>query len=173
MTPASTTNDDDQQPLPRRPERTSVTTPLVSPPDPPSKIDNPGRKIIKTVAVSACGPDVPPETNVSQKTQQFNELMQRPDLDQARYEEMYQKVRAQITAIVPTLKWHLAIPATGASCGNDFAAVNADLRKDDAEVKGLANWWPKATCRILSGNKPRRRSCALPRAMDSTTGRSL
>jgi hypothetical protein len=105
--------------------------------------------VCMTLAVSACGPDVPPETNVSQKTQQFNGLMQRPDLDQAiaRYEEMYQKVRAQITAIVPTLKWHLANPATGASCGNDFAAVNADLRKDDAEVKGLANW-------MAEGNLP-------------------
>jgi hypothetical protein len=98
--------------------------------------------VCTTLAASACGPDMPPETTMSQKNQQFNELMKRPDLDQAvaRYEEMYQKVRDQITAIVPSLKWRLANPATRASCGFDFAAVNADLRKDDAEIKSLANW---------------------------------
>lgn len=118
------------------------------------------------LTVSACGPDVPPETTVSQKTQQFNQLMQRPDLDQAvaRYEEMYGKVRDQVTTLVPTLRWQLSNPASRASCGNDFAAVNADLRTDDAEVKGLANWmavgnlpdakWDEATSlvkRIVQG----------------------
>ncbi|RJQ82677.1 LppA family lipoprotein [Amycolatopsis panacis] len=101
--------------------------------------------VCMTLVVSACGPDVPPETTVSQKTEQFNELMKRPDLDQAvaRYEDLYSKVRDQVTAIVPTLKWQQANPSTAASCGNDSTAVNANLRKDDAEVKGLANWMAK------------------------------
>lgn len=105
--------------------------------------------VCMTLLVSACGPDVPPETTVSQKTEQFNELMKRPDLDQAvaRYEDLYSKVRDQVTAIVPTLKWQQANPSTAASCGNDFTAVNANLRKDDAEVKGIANW-------IAKGNLP-------------------
>ncbi|WP_409184909.1 LppA family lipoprotein [Amycolatopsis sp. VS8301801F10] len=95
-----------------------------------------------TFELSACGPDVPPETTVNQKTEQFNELMKRPDIDQAvaRYEEMYAKIRAKVTKIVPSLKWTSANPMTSASCGNDFAAVNADLRRDDAEVKSLASW---------------------------------
>jgi hypothetical protein len=94
------------------------------------------------LVVSACGPDVPPETTVSQKTEQFNQLMKRPDIGQAvaQYEEMYTKVRDKVTEIVPALKWTLANPMTAASCGNDFAAVNANLRLDDAEVKSLANW---------------------------------
>lgn len=101
------------------------------------------------LAVSACGPDVPPETTVNQKTEQFNELMKRPDINQAvaRYEELYGKVRDQVTSMAPALKWQVANPESSASCGNDFAAVNADLRKNDAEVKGLANW-------VAKGNLP-------------------
>ncbi|MFF0144443.1 LppA family lipoprotein [Amycolatopsis sulphurea] len=86
---------------------------------------------------------------MSQKTEQFNELMKRPDIDRAAagYEELYAKVREQVTAEVPALKWEVANPESSAACGNDFAAVNADLRKNDAEVKGLANW-------VAKGNLP-------------------
>ncbi|WP_158605676.1 LppA family lipoprotein [Amycolatopsis panacis] len=79
---------------------------------------------------------------MSQKEQQFNELMKRPDIDQvvAQYEDMYAKIRAKVAEIVPVLKWTLVNPMTSASCGNEFSAVNASLRKDDAEVKSLANW---------------------------------
>jgi hypothetical protein len=102
-----------------------------------------------TLVLSACGPDTPPETTVDQKTTQFTELMTRPDIDQAvaRYEQMYTKVRDQITALAPTLTWKPANPPSSASCGNDFAAVNADLPKNDAEIKGLANW-------MADGNLP-------------------
>jgi hypothetical protein len=95
-----------------------------------------------TISVAACGPDVPQKATVNQKNEQFTELMARPDIDEAvsQYDEMYTKVRNEITALVPALKWKMTNPVTSASCGNDFGAVNADLPKDDAEVRGLAIW---------------------------------
>lgn len=104
---------------------------------------------VATISVAACGPDVPQKATVTQKNEQFTELMGRPDIDEAvsRYEAMYAKVRSQITALVPALIWQLANPMSSASCGNDFGAVNADLRTDDAEIKGLANW-------MAEGNLP-------------------
>lgn len=101
------------------------------------------------LTVSACGPDVPPETTVSQKTEQFNELMNRPDIDQAlaQYAELYDKVRTQVTAVVPSLTWRQADEISGSGCGNDFAAVNAGLRAFDAVERGLPNW-------VAKGNLP-------------------
>jgi hypothetical protein len=95
-----------------------------------------------TLSVAACGPDVPQKATVNQKNEQFTELMARPDIDEAvsQYEEMYAKVRNEITALVPALTWKMTNPVTSASCGNDFEAVNDGLPKDDAEIKGLAIW---------------------------------
>jgi hypothetical protein len=102
------------------------------------------------LALTACtGPDTPPEnTTVDQKTQQFTQLMQRPDIDQAtaRYEQMYGRIRDAITTAVPTLKpWRISNPAGGSACGNDFAAVDADLPTDDAVIRGLENWMAEGT----------------------------
>jgi hypothetical protein len=43
----------------------------------------------------------------TKKTEQFSELMKRPDIDQAvaRYDEMYTKARGQLKAVVPALTW--------------------------------------------------------------------
>lgn len=103
-----------------------------------------GLALALLVLAGCAGPDTPPEnTTVDQTTQQFNQLLQRPDIDQAstRYEEMYSRVRAAIATAAPGLKpWQIANQAGGSACGNDFAAVNVDLRTDDAVVKGLPNW---------------------------------
>jgi hypothetical protein len=111
------------------------------------------------LALTACtGPDTPPEnTTVDQKTQQFTQLMQRPDIDQAtaRYEQMSSRIRDAITTAVPTLKpWQITNPVVSSACGNDFAAVDADLRANDAVSRSLNNWladgsipadtWPQA-----------------------------
>lgn len=118
--------------------------------------------LCSTLALSACGPDVPPETTVNQKTEQFNELMKRPDIDQAvtKYEEMYTKLRGQLTALVPALKWHQTDDISGSACGNDFAAVNAGLRVDDAVERGLPNW-------IADGNIPETHWAAAQSAVDT------
>jgi hypothetical protein len=94
------------------------------------------------LALSACGPDSPPETSVDQKTEQFNELMKRPDIDQAvaRYEEMYAKVRDQLSAVVPTLKWERTDELSSSGCAREFAAVDAGARQFDAVERGLPNW---------------------------------
>jgi hypothetical protein len=95
-----------------------------------------------TLTVAACGPDVPPETSVDQKSQQFNELMKRPDIDQAvaRYEEMYTKVRNQLSVVVPTLKWQQTSDVSSSGCGREFAAVDAGAPEFDAVERGLPNW---------------------------------
>ncbi|PFG47913.1 putative LppA-like lipoprotein [Amycolatopsis sulphurea] len=79
---------------------------------------------------------------MDQRTQQFAELMKRPDIDQAsaRYEQMYGETRQRLVAEFPTLQWRQSLEQTSASCGNDFAAVNAGLRTHDAIVRGMGNW---------------------------------
>ncbi|WP_158605463.1 LppA family lipoprotein [Amycolatopsis panacis] len=79
---------------------------------------------------------------MDQKTEQFHKLMKRPDIDQAMatYDEMYGKLRSQLTATVPSLKWRQTDDVSGSGCGNNFPAVNADLRTYDAVERGLPNW---------------------------------
>ncbi|MGW4529290.1 LppA family lipoprotein [Amycolatopsis sp. NPDC004378] len=116
-----------------------------------------------TLALSACGPDVPPETTVNQKAEQFNQLMKRPDIDQAvaQYEEMYDKVRTKLSALVPSLKWRQTDDISGSGCGNDFAAVNAGLRAYDAVERGLPNW-------VADGKVPDDQWEAAQAAVDNT-----
>jgi hypothetical protein len=97
---------------------------------------------LMTLTVAACGPDVPPETSVDQKSQQFNELMKHPDIDQAvaRYEEMHTKVRNQLSVVVPTLKWQQTDEFSSSGCGREFAAVDAGAPEFDAVERGLPNW---------------------------------
>ncbi|GAA3534454.1 hypothetical protein GCM10022222_17490 [Amycolatopsis ultiminotia] len=103
-----------------------------------------GLALALLVLTACAGPDTPPEnTTVDEQAQQFSQLMQRPDIDQAtaRYEQMYGRIRDAVAAAVPSLKaWQITNPAGGSACGNDFAAVDADLRRDDAVIKGLNNW---------------------------------
>lgn len=118
--------------------------------------------VCTALVVSACGPDVPPETNVNQKTEQFNELLKRPDIDQAvaKYDEMYVKLRNQLTVIVPALTWRQTDDMSSSGCGNEFAAVNAGLRTDDAVERGLPNW-------VAIGKIPDEQWSAVQAAADS------
>jgi hypothetical protein len=90
--------------------------------------------------LAACSSPADPPRD--EKTMQFNELAQRPDIDQAtaRYEEMFGKIRDQLSATFPALMWKQSNPATTAACDEEFAAVDARTRHNDAVIKGLANW---------------------------------
>ena len=100
-----------------------------------------------TLAVAACGTSEPP-MNEKTAREQFQQLMQRPDIDQAaaRYEEMYAKVRQTISAAVPALVWKTHDQLTRAGCGSDFGAIDVAGRSD-AEHRSLANW-------VAEGNIP-------------------
>jgi hypothetical protein len=70
--------------------------------------------------------------------QQFNELKERPDIDQAssRYEEMYTRCPAAVHGCVPVPT--VAANPGGAACGPEFAALAPGSRQD-AVIRGLAN----------------------------------
>ncbi|MEV4598488.1 hypothetical protein AB0K15_13870 [Amycolatopsis sp. NPDC049253] len=53
---------------------------------------------------------------------------------------MYAKLRTQLRAIVPGLKWRQTDEISGSGCGNEFATVNDGLRTFDAAERGLPNW---------------------------------
>jgi hypothetical protein len=94
------------------------------------------------LALAACGANTPPEPTVDQATQQFNQLMQRPDIDQvtARYQQMYLQVRQRLSGLLPTLTWSQSLGVMGAACGPEFAAVDASRPQDDAITRSLGNW---------------------------------
>lgn len=75
--------------------------------------------------------------NQNQAAQQFNDLMQRPDIDQvtARYEEMYIQVRSALSVAFPDLQWRQTSQLTGAACGFKYPGLDAD-----DEQRGLPNW---------------------------------
>jgi hypothetical protein len=83
------------------------------------------------------------ESETSMKQREFAELMQRPDSDQAaaRYEDMYAKIRTQLTATFPQFAWQIGNQPGGASCGNDFVAVNDSGTTAEAVIKDLISWW--------------------------------
>jgi hypothetical protein len=70
--------------------------------------------------------------------QQFNQLMQRPDIEQAaaRYQEMDQKIRDALTATFPALEWQQDNQMGGAACGAGYPGLDSD-----GEVRGLPNWF--------------------------------
>jgi Lipoprotein confined to pathogenic Mycobacterium len=82
------------------------------------------------------------ESETSMEHRQFAELMQRPDSDQAvaRYEDMYAKIRTQLTTTFPQFTWYISDPPGGASCGREFDALDKTGTTYDAVTKGLANW---------------------------------
>jgi hypothetical protein len=84
------------------------------------------------------------ESETSMKQHQFAELMQRPDSDQAvaRYEDMYAKIRTQLTTTFPQLAWQAGDQAGGAGCGDEFRALDVhNGGPDDAVTKDLITWW--------------------------------
>jgi Lipoprotein confined to pathogenic Mycobacterium len=86
------------------------------------------------------------ESETSMKQHQFAELMQRPDSDQAvaRYEDMYAKIRTQLTTTFPQLAWQAGDQAGGAGCGDEFRALDVhNGGPDDAVTKDLITWWAK------------------------------
>ncbi|MGB6164164.1 MAG: LppA family lipoprotein [Pseudonocardiaceae bacterium] len=108
----------------------------------------PMRRILCSIAaarlvlnIAACDANTPLEPTVDRATQQFNELKERPDIDQAvaRYEEMYTSVRQQLTAAFPFLQWQQTQAPGGAACGSEFAALDTGSRQD-AVIRGLGNW---------------------------------
>ncbi|GAA3546190.1 hypothetical protein GCM10022222_32310 [Amycolatopsis ultiminotia] len=72
---------------------------------------------------------------------QFKQLMQRPDIDEAaaRYDEMYRKIREQLTNAVPSLHWEQTNPPGRAACSTEFGAIDTAGRAD-AQERGLGNW---------------------------------
>lgn len=99
------------------------------------------------LTIAACGgnPKESPVDDHSQRQQrQFAELIQRPDIDQAtaRYEEMYTKVRAALSAAFPALKWQQTTQLAGAACGSEYPGLDGD-----GEARGLPNW-------MAEGNLP-------------------
>jgi len=91
--------------------------------------------------IAACDANTPLEPTVYRATQQFNELKERPDIDQAiaRYEEMYTSARQQLTAAFPFLRWQQTQAPGGATCGPEFTALDTGSRQD-AVIRELANW---------------------------------
>lgn len=73
--------------------------------------------------------------------EQFEQLMQRPDIDEAaaRYGEMYRKIRDQLTSAVPALHWEQTNPPGRAACGTEFGAID-QAGRSDAQERGLGNW---------------------------------
>ena len=74
----------------------------------------------------------------SSTAQQFSQLMQRPDIEQAaaRYQEMDQKIRDALTVTFPALEWQQDTPIAGAACGAGYPGLGGD-----GEVRGLPNWF--------------------------------
>jgi hypothetical protein len=101
-----------------------------------------GAAIVLTLAsCSGQSPEEHPMDTNGKATEQFNQLMQRPDIDQAtaRYDEMYTKVRSELTASFPALKWIQSDNVLRSGCGADFSAIDVGARSD-AEERGLPNW---------------------------------
>ncbi|MEW2506002.1 LppA family lipoprotein [Amycolatopsis sp. NPDC047767] len=97
---------------------------------------------LSLISCSGQGAAVNNEQNST--TQQFNELMQRPDIEQeaARYQEMDQKIRGALTATFPALTWQQRTQIAGSACGAGYPGLGAD-----GEVRGLPNW-------MAAGNIP-------------------
>ncbi|MFD8493895.1 LppA family lipoprotein [Amycolatopsis sp. NPDC059657] len=98
------------------------------------------------LTATACGgaPKESPMDRNQHKQQQFAELVQRPDIDQAtaRYSEISTKIRDALSAAFPALKWQQTTQLAGAACGSDYPGLDAD-----GEVRGLPNW-------MAEGNLP-------------------
>jgi hypothetical protein len=75
-------------------------------------------------------------------SQQFSELMKRQDIDTAvaRYQEMYARLRSALAATFTGMTWTQSLEPTGAACGSEFAAIDADQPQDDAVSTTLGNW---------------------------------
>jgi hypothetical protein len=85
------------------------------------------------------------ESETSMRQHQFDQLMQRPDSDQAiaRYEDMYAKVRTQLTATFPQFSWEITNPRGSSGCGGEFNEVDLASQVTNtysAVDTGLANW---------------------------------
>ncbi|MFF0149459.1 putative LppA-like lipoprotein [Amycolatopsis sulphurea] len=84
-----------------------------------------------------------PTMNTDEKTasQQFSQLMQRPDIDQAaaRYDEMFRNVREQLAAKFPALRWKQTDQPGRAGCSQEFAAIDVSGRAD-AETRSFPIW---------------------------------
>ncbi|SFI88061.1 LppA family lipoprotein [Amycolatopsis sacchari] len=70
-------------------------------------------------------------------SQQFADLLQRPDIDQAtaRYEEMSGHIRDALSGAFPDLRWRQTSQLTGAACGFGYPGLETD-----GEQRGLPNW---------------------------------
>lgn len=111
-----------------------------------------------TMVVAACGAQEP-SMNENPAREQFQQLMQRPDIDQAaaRYEEMYRKVRQVLSRPPLGSDWKQTGEPGRAGCGSEFGAINVDGRSD-AEHRGLGTWtaegavpeneWSQAVSRV-------------------------
>lgn len=106
--------------------------------------------VLATIALSGCdaaktGTQQPPETSVDLRTQQFDELMKRPDIDQITeiYYKMYDQLKQQLSKAFPTIKWQKFDNQGDSGCSDEFAAVDADLPEADTDSRGLEDWGVK------------------------------
>jgi hypothetical protein len=88
--------------------------------------------------IGCSGQEAPMNNDQNSATQQFNQLMQRPDIEQAtaRYQEIDQKVRDALSATFPALEWQQDTQVAGAACGAGYPGLDSD-----GEVRGLPNWF--------------------------------
>jgi hypothetical protein len=102
---------------------------------------------LSTVAVVAfllslggCGTSSGSESDLD-ASEKFAELMKRPDIDEvvARYDQMYNELREQLSRTFPALQWHPTTEAGGGSCGRDFSGINRGTRSD-AVTASLSSW---------------------------------
>lgn len=97
--------------------------------------------VLIATACGSLGSENHPMNQPDAATQQFQQLMQRPDIDQvtASYEDMYRKIREQITANFAELSWKETRPPSNTACGEQFGAIDVAGRMD-AKESGLGNW---------------------------------
>ena len=83
----------------------------------------------------ACNPN-------AASAEQFNELMKRPDIDQAvaRYQQMYIAIRDRLSAAFPGMSWSQTLAPSSAACESEFSAVDANQPQNDAVTATLGNW---------------------------------
>lgn len=75
------------------------------------------------ITLTGCDTNAPAEpNNMDQATQEFNELMKRPDIDQAvaSYQQMYTTIRDQLSAAFPGMTWNQTLEPSPAACESGF-----------------------------------------------------